>query len=147
MARVDPIQDGQPITYELFNQLIDAVNNPKGNDKTQQDVEVYILKQLGPKIEKTAVIDAGTVSFTMPKNDTTKVVNIKYKSANFTEVPVVTATLLDTVKKGGGISLANITIIDVSKDSCDIKIKTLKSDDSETTLKINYIAIGAGSTN
>lgn len=146
MARINVLSDGQPITYGLINQIINSINDLEPPERdTNQAIDVYGKGIRRGDNERIVIISDTESPVTISKNSIATNIEVKFKNGVFSSPPVVTATLVDS-RRGDGISLANLTITEVAKTHFKAKIKLLQAADSETNLKINYIAVGAGTT-
>lgn len=145
MARVDAIPDGQPLTYEIINQLISQVNKIKDvPEEEEQLIEISTPKVNVNNKDQVAKIHASIKDFTLAKNDSNKRVEVNFPKETFTDNPIVVASIMDMDKSVGGISMANLTIIEVTNKGFVARVQTLKSSKDLINLKVSYIAIGPG---
>lgn len=147
MARIPALSDGQPLTYELINKIIEKLGSIKDPVEDQsQNIEVY-----GPNINRTssgrAKIVSGVASRSLSTDSVEQIFTIEYNQGKsgtlFTKVPVVVATLVDP-EKGGSPDMATLTIIEQSQKNFKVKVRVLKGKKKNIPIIINYIAIGAG---
>jgi hypothetical protein len=151
MARINAVSEGQPLTYELINQIINEVNKIKEvPEDFGQSVEVY-GPDLGMSEEDTVKIVTGEYEFSLTAKDLTRNLNIPFRSGKSGTIfnkdnVIVTASVVDTAhgKKQGGVQMATLTITDVTKTNFEARIQVLKSVNDKVDLKVHYIAIGAG---
>ena len=147
MARIPALSDGQPLTYELINKIIEKLASIKDPVEDQsQNIEVY-----GPNINRTSrgrtKIVSGTQAFNLSSDSVEQIFTIEYNKGKagtlFTKVPIVTATIVDP-ERGGSPEMATLTIIEQSPKEFKVKVKVIKSKKKNIPIRINYIAIGAG---
>lgn len=154
MARVNAISEGQPLTYDLINEIINQVNQVKElPDDFGQSVEVY-GPDIGMSDQDTVKIVTGSEDFAFGVNDSSKSIEIKFKPQKnkngviFSKNQViVVASVVDTEinKAGGGIQMANLTITSITKSGFEATVQILKADSKKKlNMTVNYIAIGAG---
>ena len=151
MARINAVSEGQPLTYELINQIINEVNKIKEiPEDFGQNVEVY-GPNLGMSEEDTVKIVTGEYEFELKSKNLDANLDIPFRSGKSGTIfnkdnVIVTASIVDTAhgKKGGGIQMANLTITNVTKTQFEARVQVLKSINRNVPLKIHYIAIGAG---
>ena len=80
MARINAVSEGQPLTYELINQIINEVNKIKEvPEDFGQSVEVY-GPDLGMSEEDTVKIVTGEYEFSLTAKDLTRNLNIPFRS-------------------------------------------------------------------
>lgn len=147
MARIPPIYEGQPITYETLNLIIQEVNKIKNlPEDFGQDIVVYGNKVgIGRSEGDDVKIAVGTATVQVKQNDITKNVTLPFDSV-FSKPPVVVATIVDTQNgKNNAIQMATITIINITNNNAEARIQLLKAEKkNQVDLEVNYIAIGAG---
>ena len=147
MARVDAIPDGQPLTYEVINQIITEVNKIQDvSEEERQTIEVS-----GPGIRQTAQdtakIVSGIKTFTLRANDNAVNVDIFFPTPFINDNVVVTANLVDKIfgQIGpGGVQISNITVTEVTGRKCRVRVDVLKTVTIASDLEIHYIAVGPG---
>lgn len=149
MARVNTISDGQPLTYDILNQIISEVNKIKDVPEDYgMNVEVYGPDMAGTSDQDTAKIISGTYQFDIKEKDTTVNLEIPYgRGAPFSKDNViVVASVVDKFlgKGTGGVQMANVTITGINKTKFEARVQILKSVKQKVALQLNYIAIGAG---
>lgn len=147
MARIPALSDGQPLTYELINKIIEKLGSIKDPIEDQsQNIEVY-----GPNINRTsrgrAKIVSGVASRSLKTSAVEEIFTIEYNQGKagtlFTKPPIVVATLVDS-EKGADPDMATLTIIEQNQKNFKVKVRVLKSKKKNVPIIINYIAIGAG---
>ena len=151
MARINAISEGQPLTYELINQIINEVNKIKEiPEDFGQNIEVY-GPDLGMSEEDTVKIVSGVYELEVKAKDITKQIDIPFRSGKSGTIfnkdnVIVTASIVDRVhgKDNGGVQMANLTITNVTKTGFEAKIQILKAVKKNVSLQVHYIAIGAG---
>lgn len=151
MARINAISEGQPLTYELINQIINEINKVKEiPDDFGQNIEMY-GPDLGMSEQDTVKVATGVYEFNIKAKDIVKDIEVPFRSRKTGTIfnkgnVVVTATVVDTAtgKAGGGTQMATLTITGVTKTGFKARVQILKSVEKNVTMKINYIAIGAG---
>lgn len=150
MARINAISEGQPLTYELINQIISEVNKIKElPEDFGQNVEVY-GPDLGLSEEDTVKIISGVHEFEIKAKDTTVNIDVSFRKGGtiFNKDNIVlTASIVDTKhgKIGGGVQMATVTVTEITKTGFSAKVQILKSvQKNNVTLFLHYIAIGAG---
>lgn len=155
MARINAISEGQPLTYDLINEIINQVNEVKEiPDDFGDAVEVY-GPDLGKSQQDSVSIVTGSYKFNIGKNEISKDVEIKFNTKKNNgkifnkDSVIVTASVVDVEigKNNGGIQMATLTITKITKTGFNARVQILKESDSQTTLKIHYIAIGASPKN
>lgn len=147
MARINTIADGQPFTYQLLNNIIEAINNiniPEGEDGSDEE----LIKVVGPGInsKNKPMIVFGKDSVDIASNETAQNGEIRFGSAtgkvNFNnENPIVIASIVDA-QSGGATPIGYITITSVSNASFKYRVKLIRKRDKTTPLEINYVAFG-----
>lgn len=151
MARINAISEGQPLTYELINQIINEVNKIKElPEDFGQNVEVY-GPDLGMSEEDTVKIVSGVYEFDIKGKDISRDIDVPFRSRASGTIfnkdnVVVTASIVDRErgKSGAGIQMATLTITNITKTGFEAKVRLIKSLKDTVTLQVHYIAIGAG---
>jgi hypothetical protein len=148
MARVNGISDGQPLTYELLNQIISEVNKIKDvPEDFGQNVEVY-GPSLGMSEQDTVKVVSDVHQFDIKAKDITVNLDVKFKrGGNFSKDNiVVVASIVDRAfgKSGGGAQMANVTITNITTTGFEARVQILKQVKQNISLELHYIAIGAG---
>lgn len=149
------LQDGEPLTYELFNQMLDDIEQLKKNQKANgdQDQRIEVSGQTNPKAGKYADLDgsnilirAGVVSFNPEevRGNLRKIVHFGKgnKSIGFNGNPIVVACLADD-DDDKKTPYANIIVAKVTTTGFTLKVNLLSKIEDETEIIVNYIAIGA----
>lgn len=141
---INPISDGQPITYDLLNQIISQVNDVTSyTDEVRQIIEVY-AQGVGLREGNKVAIAAGSIDVRVDPN--IKNINIEgtFRNVSFNENPYITATVID--RRGGpsgqGIQASVITITELTKSSFKARVSVISPVEQGTTIKVHYIAIG-----
>lgn len=149
MARIPTLSDGQPLTYEIINKIIEKLGSIKDPvDDQSQDIFVW-GPDISPTAKDSARIISGQRDFTLKANDPAPNVTVQFKTRKgmggkvFTKVPIVVATVVDP-KKGGTADMATISIVETTTTEVTFNVRVLKASKSNISLTINYIAIGAG---
>lgn len=148
MARVNGISDGQPLTYELLNQIISEVNKIKDvPEDFGQNIEVY-GPSLGMSEQDTVKVVSDVHEFSVADNNITANVDVKFKrGGNFSKDEIiVVASIVDRAfgKSGGGAQMANVTITNITTTGFEARVQILKKVKQKVPLELHYIAIGAG---
>jgi hypothetical protein len=147
---ISPISDGQPITYDLLNQIISEVNRATSSiytDEVKQIVQVF-GEGIGRKEDDKAVIAVGSVSVNL-KGRTATIDTVKFpNNVGFDRIPYVSLTLVDPQggRAGAGINFANLAVTQLSKESFKIKVDLATPVQSPTIVNVHYIAIGPQSS-
>lgn len=144
MARIPTLSDGQPLTYEVINKIIEKLGSIKDPTQDQsQDILVYNRKINPSSKDKIQIVSAEKgFNFTASKIDHTETVQFEKE---FSKMPVVVASVIDPAK-GGSPDMIAFTIFDQTLKDFKIKLKVLKSSKKEIPLRISYIAIGTSGT-
>lgn len=147
---INPISDGQPITYDLLNQIITQVNSMTSpNYEKMQFIEIIDSGNLLSKTEteKTViVVGKERIILDAKKRQVDKEVTFP-SDANFSATPYITTSLIDTKlgPSGAGLNYGDCTIIDRGKGNFKVRVSLVAPKDVETGIEINYIAIGPSS--
>jgi hypothetical protein len=144
---INPISDGEPVTYELLNAIINQVNSiVVPSDDQAQIVKVY-GNTIGRKEDDVVKIAVGSQEVNVTA---TGVVNdIKFNfpdGTNFQSSPYVTTSIIDYKGEGQGISIGSLTITSITNQNFTARLKLITDLKKATTVRVNYIAIGSGST-
>lgn len=148
MARVNAISEGQPLTYEILNQIISEINKIKDvPEDFGQNIEVY-GPSIGMSEQDTVKIVADSKQFDVKAKDISTVVDVSFsRGGNFSKDSViVVASIVDRSlgKTGGGAQMANVTITSVSNTGFQARVQILKAVKQNISLELHYVAIGAG---
>lgn len=142
---INPISDGQPITYDLLNQIISQVNDVTSyTDDVRQIIEIY-GRGIGLREGNKIGIAVGSIVVSVPPNtqNIDKDVADTFHKVTFNEKPYITATVVDQRAKGGqGIQASIITITDLSKEGFKGRVSLINQIETGTTINVHYIAIG-----
>lgn len=140
MAKIN-ISEGQPFTYQVLNQIIEAVNNIK--DPADPEKEIYVDGPVFLKNNKPKII-FGKQRVSITKNQTTFVESIKFPSQFSNDQPIVLASIVDTDPKSSR-QLGYLTIIEIDKEKFKYTIKLLKTQaKGDVNFEVHYIALGMG---
>ena len=143
---LSPISDGQPVTYELLNAIINQVNSiviPADDQK--QDIMV-VGNTIQTAEDDKVKIAVGSREIDIPVSGTKDENDIKFPSnTGFKAIPFITASIIDYKGAGQGISFANATITSITKESFSVRVRLVSELKKTTTVRLNYIAIGSGS--
>lgn len=152
MARIPTLSDGQPLTYELINKIIEKLGSIKEPSEDQsQNVEIF-GPSIGQTSKDTVRIFCGTKPITMTANSVSQNFDVSFNQSGnkegtiFSKTPIIVATIVDT-QKNDGVDMAAYTILEQSPKDFKIKVQMIKKRDKAVTLSLNYIAIGAGAKN
>lgn len=146
MARVNPISDGQPLTYELLNQIINAVNDIKVE---QRDIRKSIIDVIANNIkgddDEIVKVRLGTLELEFIKGEAGARKSVTWGSrVTFTEKPFVAISVEDPTEKN--IVLPVPVLFNVTKEGFSVRAKRLtagvQDGVSADTLLVHYIAIG-----
>lgn len=153
MARLNTISDGQPFTYQLLNDIIQAINNikiPEGDDGADEE----LVKIVGPDLDakNKPMIVFGKQDVNISGNETGangsitfgKEPGAKGKNANFNGNPVVVASIVDA-ESDGGTPIGYLTITSITNSDFKYRIKLIRKREKVTPLRINYVAFGVTS--
>lgn len=147
MARVNPISDGQPLTYELLNQIINAVNDIKIE---QEDVKRSIIDVLAPTIkgadDEIIKIRCGTLELDFSKGEAGAKTSVTWgDKVNFSEKPYILVTLEDPTVSAKEHLLPVSVLYNVTKNGFSIRAKRVTANPNTTSadqIIVNYMAIG-----
>jgi hypothetical protein len=148
---ISPISDGQPITYDLLNQIISEVNRATSSiytDEIKQIVQVF-GNNIGRKEDDKVVIAVGSVRVDVKTNSATVDPIVFPNNVGFDIAPYVCVTLVDqrtNEKSGQGIQFANVSVTNLTKTGMTVKIDLLRSVERPTAISLHYIAIGPQSS-
>jgi hypothetical protein len=139
--------DGQPLTYELLKQIIDQVNRVSSSDlnDVKQIVNVY-GEGISQQEDAKAAIVTGQRVITLQKGNNSRTTQTITFPAVFSANPYVTVTIVDinTAKAEGGVNGAVATVVGLNKNGMTVKIELLKEVPVNTSVRLNYIAVGPG---
>jgi hypothetical protein len=141
---INPISDGQPVTYELLNQIIEQVNKVSVSDTTdvKQIVEVR-GRGIAYQENDRAVIAAGKITIAIPKTQSIPIQTVTFP-VTFTQTPYVTLTIVDTSisKTTGGLQAATATVVELNQTTMKVIIKLIRQVEVATSIQLHYIAVG-----
>ena len=141
---INQVSDGQPITYELLNQIIEQVNKVSVVD--EPDIK-QIVTVKGVGIDESegsrTVIAVGQITVNIPRTSDIPQVPINFP-VSFTRNPYISLTIVDTEfgVKGAGINAATVTVTDLTKSNMKIKVRLIRQVDRATSVQLHYMAIG-----
>jgi len=147
------LSTGQPITYDFLADLENKVNAltksvsiiEQTNSRKNQNIKVF-GRSVGNA--NNVVVDAGFRVIGGGNEKTTFNETIKFDT-QFAQEPLVVATLHNPKDKGGEDETspyATILIGYVSTSGFNLRIQMMSGSTANKDLRINYIAVGRGST-
>jgi len=146
---INPISDGEPVTYELLNAIINQVNSlAVPADDQRQIIKVY-GNTIGRKEDDVVKIALGALDVEVPTTGVVKDIKFNFPDGtNFKSTPYVTASIIDFKggESGQGISIGSLTIKSISSQNFTARLKLITDLNKATTVRINYIAVGSGPT-
>jgi hypothetical protein len=143
---ISPISDGQPITYELLNAIINQVNSIVIPADDQKQNIMVVGNTIQTAEDDKVKIAVGSREIDIPVSGTKDENDIKFPSnTGFKAIPFITASIIDYKGAGQGISFANATITSITKESFSVRVRLVSELKKTTTVRLNYIAIGSGS--
>lgn len=143
---INQISDGQPVTYELLNGIINQVNSIVIPADDQKQNIIVVGNTIQTAEDDKVVIAVGSREVEIPVNGTKDENNIKFPSnTGFKAIPYITTSIIDYKNAGQGISFANATITSITKESFSVRVRLVSELKKPTTVRLNYIAIGSGS--
>lgn len=150
MTSITPISDGQPITYELINQIIGSINNL--SKSTNEAGTERIIEVFGPNISATNNVQIYTgeffINFGNIRNakESTATAQIQFGNKPFTAIPYVIMSVVDPSNDDNSeISYVSLTAIDITRNGFTCKARRMvagKDNKNKDKLKVNFIAIG-----
>lgn len=145
MARIPALSDGQPLTYELINKIIEKLGSIKEPAEDQSPNILFFGPNLKQTSKDTTIVMCGSYSFNMPASAPSTSITVKFNKSGkkFIKPPIVTATILDPIK-GKTPDLATLVIMEQKTDEFVAQVGILTSKKKAIPLQINYIAIGPG---
>lgn len=144
MARINTISDGQPFTYQLLNNIIEAVNDikiPEGDDADTELVKI-VGPGLGSKNKPMIIFDRDSIS--IPENQTGQSGKATFRTNFNNENPIVIASLVDN-QDGGATPIGYLVVTSVTNKSFEYRVKLIRKRTKSTNMEINYVAIGVTS--
>jgi hypothetical protein len=143
---LSPISDGQPVTYELLNAIINQVNSIVIPADDQKQNIMVVGNTIQTAEDDRVKIAVGSREIDIPVSGTKDENDIKFPSnTGFKAIPFITASIIDYKGAGQGISFANATITSITKESFSVRVRLVSELKKTTTVRLNYIAIGSGS--
>jgi len=144
---INQISDGQPVTYELLNAIINQVNSIVIPDDDQKQNIIVVGNTIQTAEDDKVVIAVGSREVDIPVSGTKDENDIKFPSnTGFKAIPYITTSIIDYKGAGQGISFANATITSITKESFSVRVRLVSELKKPTTVRLNYMAIGSGST-
>jgi len=143
---INPISDGQPVTYELLNAIINQVNSIVIPADDQKQNIMVVGNTIQTAEDDKVKIAVGSREIDIPVSGTKDENDIKFPSnTGFKAIPFITTSIIDYKGAGQGISFANATITSITKESFSVRVRLVSELKKPTTVRLNYIAIGSGS--
>ena len=149
---INVISEGQPITYELINQIISTVNSVKQTtEEINQVIEVYGGERLGRAEDRKIIIQAGDFRLNFNEGTSTKAARANAEvsfptQSVFSKRPYVTLAVEDgtSSSKGGKNSFITTTVTDLTTKGFTVRARRLTTNANveEDSVRIHYIAIG-----
>jgi hypothetical protein len=150
MTSITPISDGQPVTYELINQIIGSINNL--SKSTSEAGTERIIEVFGPNISQTnnvqLFIGEFFINFGSIKNakESTATAEVEFGKKPFSALPYVIMSVVDPSNETNSeISYVSLTAINITKSGYTCKARRMvsgKDNRNKDKLKVNFIAIG-----
>lgn len=144
---INTITDGQPITYELLNQIIEQVNEVQVEQSDIKQIIEFYGDNLGRREDDRIKVACGSQSVRLEKGKTRFTETFKFPSnVGFDTRPYITATIVDNRlgSSGDGTSYATLTIVNLSKVGFDMRLDLVKAPSRNTSIAVHYIAVGPG---
>lgn len=143
---INQISDGQPVTYELLNAIINQVNSIVIPADDQKQNIIVVGNTIQTAEDDKVVIAVGSREVDIPVSGSKDENDIKFPSnTGFKAIPYITTSIVDYKGAGQGISFANATITSITKESFSVRVRLVSELKKPTTVRLNYIAIGSGS--
>jgi hypothetical protein len=155
---VPPISDGQPVTYEFLNQVVDAVNKlgkidseGSGQDITIKGSGQSVGYSFGAKAAVEIIVGRFSLEFAsianVSKSTSQKTIKI---GGNFKSPPLIFLSPVDeTAEKSATTSYISIVATNVSKTSFTCRARrTIAGKDAQKKdeIIVNFLAIGPTSS-
>jgi len=151
-TNINVISEGQPVTYELINQIINTVNSIKQtSDEVSQIIEVYGGQRLGRSEDRKIIIQAGDFPLDFGEGNSPKAArataNVTFPTESiFNTRPYVTLAVEDvsSSSQGGKNSFITTTITDLTTKGFTVRSRRLTSNANveKDRVRVHYIAIG-----
>ena len=140
------LSDGEPITYDLIQQLIQTVNSLDAsiNGPGKKGYQQISVTGNGFRGINDITILCDTQILDLSEKQTYRF-NVQIPGSVFSTPPHVVATIADLEGKKGDVlnaPYATISIGKVTKGQFECRIDIIKSVAKNTQIKVNYIAIG-----
>jgi hypothetical protein len=144
---INPISDGEPVTYELLNAIINQVNSIViPTDEQAQIIKVY-GNTIGRKEDDVVKIAVGSQEVNVTATGIVNDIRFNFPDgSNFQAAPYVTASIIDYKNEGQGISIGSLTITSITNQNFTARLKLITDLKKATTVRVNYIAVGSGIT-
>lgn len=151
-TNINVISEGQPVTYELINQIINTVNSVKQTtDEVSQVIEVYGGQRLGRSEDRKIIIQAGDFALNFNEGTgrraTRATAEVSFPTQSvFSVRPYVTLAVEDTTSsaQGGRDSFITTTVSDLTTKGFRVRARRLvtNANTEQDIVRIHYIAIG-----
>lgn len=149
MTNLNPISDGQPLTYETINLMIGAINSLSPTEAAVNQV----IEVTGGNIARSTdnvqmFVGEFFLSFGNIKNNkqSNASAQVKFGNRPFTATPYVFVTAVDPSNDAmADMSFISLTLIDITKSSFTCKGRRLWAGNdavNKDKLKVNFLAIG-----
>ena len=142
MADINLINEGEPVTYELLNKIINKVNKFSDTDNDSSNAQVIKVSGIPSTEDNMVKVAVGSRKVNVLKAEE-KEVTIDFPE-NFKTNPFVVANIIDVLPKQQGISFGAVTITEITKQNFTAKIKLFTEEKKNASININYIALGTG---
>lgn len=150
-TNISVISEGQPLTYELINQIISTVNSIKQTtDEISQSIEVQ-GDLIGSKDEEKVIFQAGTATLDFSGASKTSAARatarVKFSDRNvFSRIPYVTLGVQDPTssEQGGKNTFITTVVTDLTTKGFIIRARRLTSNANteRDQVTVHYIALG-----
>jgi len=147
MVRINPISDGQPVTYELFNQMIAAINNIEDQ---QEELQNQVIQVFGDNLSsqgEVVKIACGAVELSFAEKNANASAEATFsKRVAFSKRPYIALSVKDP--SVNTITLPVPVIFEVTRTGFKVRARRLtsgvKDKDVVDKMVLNYIAVGPG---
>lgn len=155
VPNVAPLVDGEPLTYDKLNELINAfrllrsnvatLTNPNAANANYPKIDI-----VGRNANDNSITNAPTVSVKIGSQtfrnfeSPNKREIIKFPNA-FAQPPIVVAMLRKSASDAqkSKVLHAVISLINVTKDQFEVEVELIKSSTNLSDVRVDYIAVGA----
>lgn len=136
------INDGEPITYQKLNQMIQRINElDKTSDSEDQQEQIIVVNGSTIGNKDKVRVEVGSKKIIVPKGEE-KEISLDFP-VPFSNNPYVVCNVIDILPKQSGISFGAVTITEITKKAFSAKVK-LFSEEKSVSVNVNYIALGTG---